>query len=822
MPAPPRPALPYGGPVALTLTEARERAGVLSGLSYELDLDLTGTEAFRSRTTVRFASATSATFLELRGATAVAMAVNGVPVEVAYDGRRLPLTGLLTDRPNEVVVEATIPYTTDGDGMHTFTDPADGERYVSAYLGLDVAQRVFACFDQVDLKATFAVSVTAEPAWTVLANGRAVAGAPGGDGRWTFATTPPIPNSLLVVCAGPWHSVTWEHRGLPFGWHARRSLAGELDRDADELRRTTEACFDHYGEIVDEPYPFDSYDQVFVPGLNWGAQEMPGCVTYRDELLPRGAITDRQRAGRATVIAHEMAHMWFGDSMTMTWWEDTWLQESFADYMGYRVAEDGAGFPGALVDFEVGRKPWGYDADSRRSTHPVAPLAEEVPDVDAAAANFDSISYAKGNACLRQLATWLGEEEFLAGINVHLTRFRFANATFDDFVDSLDSVSSRDVRAWVAVWLRRAGHDTIHVHRDADVPVLRREGVRPHAFTVTAYDPSGERLARVGTRRVELGEEPVALPEYAGLVVVPNAGAETFAALRPDARSWGALTAQLSDLDEPLVRAVLWSTAFRLVRDRRLPADDYLDLVGAQLPAETEPAIVEAVLARSRRTVVPDRVRAADAAAAIGRIAEAAAAGLTRSGDDPQRGLAFAATLAATSSDADLLLRWLAEDAPRAGLPLLPSVRWRTVARLAELGRADDALIRDEQDRDGTIEAELGAARALAARPTEEAKEAAWAAMTRDPDVSNRLFGALAEGLWVPEQAALLRPWVARYVAEAPRLARRGQAFEGVVGRAFPAIALDEQQLALVREALTGDVPLILARAWEDRLDDRA
>ncbi|MEP9381755.1 aminopeptidase N [Nocardioides sp. KR10-350] len=804
----------------LTLTEARQRAGVLSRLSYDLDLDLTGRDDFRSVTTVRFDSAVPEAFLELRGATSVAMTVNGEPAEAAYDGRRLPLAGLLTDRTNEVVVDARIPYVTDGDGMHTFTDPADGERYVSAYLGLDVAQRVFACFDQNDLKATVAVSVTADPAWTVLSNGSV---ASSGGGRWEFARTPPIPPSLVVVCAGPWHSVRWEHRGLPFGWHARRSLAAELDRDAAELRTTTEACFDHYAELFTEPYVFDSYDQAFVPGLNWGAQEMPGCVTYRDELLPRGAITDRHRRQRAMVIAHEMAHMWFGDDMTMTWWEDTWLQESFADYMGYRVAADGAGFEGTLVDLEIGRKPWGYDGDRRRSTHPVAPLAEEVPDVDAAAAIFDAISYAKGNACLRQLATWLGDEEFLAGINAHLTRFHLGNATLADFVDSLDSVSGRDVRRWVELWLRRSGHDTIRVGRDGDVPVLARDGLRPHAVTVAAYDDS---LRLVGTRPLELDEDPVALPEYAGLAVVPNAHGETFAALALDEHSWSVLSGGLSRLEDPLVRAVLWSTAFRLVRDRELSADAFLALVGSQLPAEPEPSIVEAVLARARYAVVPARVPAAEAAGAVARIAGAAAAGLADAAADDQRALAHVALLAATSPDSGLLRRWLADGEVRTGgsarVPLLPSVRWRTVARLAELGEAGAGLVAAERERDGSFEADLGAARALAARPTEEAKAAAWASLAEDPDVSNRHFSAIADGLWSPEQADLLRPYVAAYLAEAPRLAKRGQAFEGVVGRAFPALHLDPGQLDDVRAALAGDVPVTLRRAWEDRLDDRA
>jgi len=338
--------------MSLTLEEARHRAADLSAVEYDVALDLRGTGSgrFGCRTTVRFATASGTTFLELTAATDLAVSVDGTglgadAVAAAYDGRRLHLVDL-GPGAHEVVVDALLPYVTDGDGMHLMTDPADGATYVSAYVGMDVAQKVFCCFDQNDLKAPLTLTVAADPAWTVLANGRTTRdGGPGGagDGAWAFATTPPVPTAMVVVCAGPWHSRTWEHAGIPFGWHARASLAADLDRDLDELRATTEACFDHYAGLFDEPYPFDSFDQAFVPGQNWGALETPGCVTYRDEMLPRGRTTEAQRGARTTTIAHEMAHMWFGDLVTMTWWEDTWLQESFADYMGYRVAADACG-----------------------------------------------------------------------------------------------------------------------------------------------------------------------------------------------------------------------------------------------------------------------------------------------------------------------------------------------------------------------------------------------------------------------------------------------------------------------------------------------
>ncbi|MFC6344660.1 M1 family aminopeptidase, partial [Nocardioides hankookensis] len=387
----------------------------------------------------------------------------------------------------------------------------------------------------------------------------------------------------------------WEHAGLPFGWHARASLAGELDRDLAELRQVTEDCYDHYASMFDEPYAFDSYDQVFVPGLNWGAQEMPGCVSYRDELLPRGQVPADVRVFRASVIAHEMSHMWFGDLMTMTWWEDTWLQESFADYMGYRVAGEATGFGGALVAHEIAGKPGAYDADARRSTHPVAPDPEDIPDVDSAATIFDAISYAKGNSVLRQLATWLGDEMFLAGVNTHLTRHRFANATLADFVDALDEASDRDVRTWVDQWLRSTGFDTIRFTRHDDVPVLSRDGSRPHRVRVTAYD---EEWAVVGSGLVDLADDPVALPGDAGRVVVPNAHGETFARIELDAASAEAVDAGLCRIEDDLVRAVLWTMLLDRVQTRALSAEDFVDVLERHLPGEGSATMVTSILNR--------------------------------------------------------------------------------------------------------------------------------------------------------------------------------------------------------------------------------
>jgi aminopeptidase N len=795
--------------MSLTLAEARARAALLSDVSYRLHLDLTDRDAFGVRAEIGFRCAEpgASTFLELAEAREVL--VDGLPA-TTYDGSRIVLDGLATD--NTVTVEARVPYVTDGDGMHTFTDPADGETYVSAYVGMDICQRVFPCFDQNDLKAPVSLTVTAPGGWTVLANGRAV-GQEGG--RWEFATTPPIPLPMFVVCAGPWHSRTWEHAGLPFGWHARASLATQLDRDFDELRAVTERCFDHYTATFAEPYAFDSYDQAFVPGQNWGALETPGCVTYRDEILPVGTPTDGERRRRATVIAHEMAHMWFGDLATMTWWEDTWLQESFADYMGFRVADEAAGFHGNFVDFAIGRKATAYVADERRSTHPIAPLAEDVPDVDSALNNFDAISYAKGNSALRQLVTWLGDDDFLAGVDGYFERHRFGNATLADFVSALDDATDRDVRGWVEAWLRTTGFDTVTATRDADGVTLTRSGSRPHRFTVATYD---ETLAPLGAGLVDLADEPVRLPGAA--VVVPNSGGETFARLRLDEQSWSALTDDLASVPDDDTRAIVWSTAFDMVRRGDLPAADFLGLLTRHLPRERRVGIVEAVLGWTLGTLVPRHLAPGEVVDAVARVAAACETGLA---SEPEQPVAVSLTLglARTTPDAVLLQRWLLDRETHTGMPVEPDLRWSAIRRLAALGETSVDEITDERLSDGTIVGVLGAATALAALPTPEAKAVTWERLTAEPVLSNREFTATASGFWDAEQTALVHPYVEPYLTDLLALARtRGQAFGHLVARAFPAVPLLDEHVAALETALTGEVPTVLRRGWEDSLDD--
>ncbi|GGT12852.1 aminopeptidase N [Streptomyces chromofuscus] len=815
----------------LTRDEAQTRAQLIDVRHYTIELDLTtGDETFDSLTVIAFTARTDAdTFVELKPADLRSVTLDGQPLDPeTLDGNRLPLKNL-TAGDHELRVEAAMRYSRTGEGMHRFTDPTDGETYVYTQLFLDDVQRVFAAFDQPDLKAVFEVSVRAPEGWTVLANGVTTQT----DGVWRAAPTPPISTYLVAVAAGPWHSVRTEHRGLPFGIHCRRSLAAHLDADADEILDVTRACFDRYHEKFDEPYPFDSYDQAFVPEFNAGAMENPGLVTFRDEFVYRSAVTDTERQTRAMVVAHEMAHMWFGDLVTLKWWDDIWLNESFAEYMGYQTLTEATRFRGTWTEFGVARKGWGYDADQRPSTHPVAPDA--VLDTAAALLNFDGISYAKGASALRQLVTWLGEKDFLAGINTHFTRHRFGNATLADFIDSLASATERDVHAWAEAWLRTTGVDTLTPRvtpGDNGVCTLTVEhtGSRPHRIAVGLYDQDLGDEGRLTLReRLDLdvphpdghpiGKRPALL--------LLNDGDLTYAKIRFDARSFRTVREALSGLPDPLTRAVVWNALRDTVRDAELPPTAYLETARAHLPHETDLALVQGVLGFATRQIADRYLTPEERPAALSTLSALCRDLLRRTEDGDNPGLRLLAVrhFIDVAAHPHTIAAWLADGTVPGGPELDPELRWRILGRLAVLGATDEAAIAAELERDPSATGQEGAARCRAALPDPQAKQTAWEAMFAHDELSNYLFKATAQGFWQPEQAELVGQYVPRYYDDAVAVAaRRGPALAEATGTwAFPFHAVDTDTLLLGEECLRDAEPTpALRRKLADQLDDLA
>ncbi|MFJ5306027.1 aminopeptidase N [Streptomyces sp. NPDC088350] len=814
----------------LTRDEAQTRARLLDVHRYTIELDLTtGEDTFDSRTVIRFtARADADTFVELKPAELRSVTLDGHPLDPErLVENRLPLPGL-TAGEHELRVDASMRYSRTGEGMHRFTDPTDGETYLYTQLFMDDVQRVFAAFDQPDLKSVFDLTVTAPEGWTVLANGITEHL---GEGRWQAAPTPLISTYLVAVAAGPWHSIRTEHRGLPFGIHCRRSLAPHLDADAEEILDITRQCYDRYHEKFEEPYPFDSYDQAFVPEFNAGAMENPGLVTFRDEFVYRSAVTDTERQTRGMVIAHEMAHMWFGDLVTLQWWDDIWLNESFAEYMGYQTLTEATRFTDTWTDFGVVRKAWGYDADQRPSTHPVAP--ENVDDTASALLNFDGISYAKGASALRQLVAWLGEKDFLAGINTHFARHKFANATLADFIDSLASGTERDVHAWADAWLRTTGVDTLTptVTRADDGTyslTVDRAGSRPHRITVGLYDQDPGDQGRLTLReRLDL-DVPQSEPQPIGkrpVLLLLNDGDLTYAKVRFDPDSSDAVRTSLSGLPEPLTRAVVWNALRDAVRDGQLPASAYLDAARAHLPHETDLALVQGVLAFSSAQVADRYLTPEARPIALSTLTALCRDLIRRTEDGSNPGLRLIAVrhFIDVAAHPDTIAAWLAEGTVPGGPELDPELRWRVLARLAVLGATDEPAIAAELARDPSATGQEGAARCRAALPDPEAKRTAWDAMFTTDDLSNYLFTATAQGFWQPEQADLVREYVPRFYEDAVALAtRRGPAMADAAGRwAFPAHAVDPETLRLGEECLRdADLTPSLRRKLVDQLDD--
>jgi aminopeptidase N len=825
---------------SLTMREAQVRAELLAVEAYELDLDLTGgPDTFRATTTVRFTATTPGadTFAEVWPLTLRSARLNGVALgpDALADGR-LRLPDLQAD--NELVVEADFRYSHASEGMHRFVDPADGEVYVYAQPSIAQAPAFMACFDQPDLKAPVTVRVSADPRARVRGNSDGKLLAPG---RWELEPTPPLPTYLITVAVGPYHEVRSAHDGIPLGIYARASLAPYLDRDAAELFEITAACLDRYHQLFGIRYPFGGYDQVFVPEFSWGAMEFPGCVLIRDELVFRSAVTDSDREHRAVLIAHEMAHMWFGDLVTMRWWDDLWLNESFAEYMGWRVVAEATRWRDAWTTYGVARKTWGYAADQRPTTHPVAAI--DVTDTAAALSNFDGISYAKGSAVLRQLVSWLGEEAFLAGLRAYFDAHAYGNATLADLLAALSRASGRDLTGWARGWLRAPEVNTLRPEvtvdahgRYAAVAVRQTAPpaypmLRPHRIMVGVYEERGGSLVRRERVTVDLepagdgGRTPVpALAgTAAGALLLVNDGDLTYAKLRL-AEGAGSLDA-LARLADPLARALLWTAAWDACRDAELPAEEFLALAVTALPEETQLAVFEAILATTLHTVIGQYLPPAARPAGYDLLAGACRRLLARAapGSGPQLAAARGLVGCAGAGDVAWLEGWLAGSGGPAGLTIDADLRWAVLLRLAVLGAADEDRITAEQRRDRSARGVEEATRCRAALPDPARKAAAWRLVVADRDLSNRIVVAAADGFWRPEHAVLTAAYVPRYFEEIGATAdwRSDQMLAAVTRAAYPGYAVEPATLAAARARLArDDLHPIVRRAIVDASDD--
>ncbi|ULR50672.1 aminopeptidase N [Streptomyces deccanensis] len=777
----------------LTRDEAQQRAALLSVDSYEIDLDLSGAQeggTYRSVTTVRFdvAENGATSFIDLVAPTVHEVTLNGDaldPAEVFTDSR-IALPGLLQGR-NILRVVADCAYTNTGEGLHRFVDPVDEQAYLYTQFEVPDARRVFASFEQPDLKATFQFTVKAPSGWTVISNSPTPEPK---DDVWVFEPTPRISTYITALIVGPYHSVhsVYEKDGqsVPLGIYCRPSLAEYLDSDA--IFEVTRQGFAWFQEKFDYAYPFEKYDQLFVPEFNAGAMENAGAVTIRDQYVFRSKVTDAAYEVRAETILHELAHMWFGDLVTMEWWNDLWLNESFATYTSIACQADAPGsrWPHSWTTFANSMKTWAYRQDQLPSTHPIM---AEINDLDDVLVNFDGITYAKGASVLKQLVAYVGQDEFFRGVQAYFKAHAYGNTRLSDLLGALEDTSGRDLKAWSKAWLETAGINVLRPEIETDEHgvitsfAIRQEApalptgakgeptLRPHRIAVGLYelDDASGKLVRDDRIELDVDGELTAVPQLVGkrrpAVVLLNDDDLSYAKVRLDEQSLALVTEHLGDFESSLPRALCWASAWDMTRDAELATRDYLSLVLSGIGKESDIGVVQS-LHRQVKLAIELYADPTAREALLTRWTDATLAHLRAAEAASDHQLAWARAFAATArtpEQLDLLEALLEGTQTIEGLAVDTELRWSFVQRLAAVGRYDEAEIAGEYERDRTAAGERHAATARASRPTPEAKAEAWSQVVESDKLPNAVQEAVIGGFVQTDQRDLLAPYTDKY-----------------------------------------------------------
>jgi aminopeptidase N len=793
---------------SLRQEEAVERAALLSVTSYDIAIDLTGLVEgpdFRAVSTIRFtATAGASTFVdccaEVESAT-----LNGEPLPAPHEGR-IALDRLAED--NELVIATVQRDTQHGRGVHRAVDPGDDNVYLWTSFEPDEARYAWACFDQPDLKAPHAFTVTAPAAWTVVSNsGDPLVEDVDGGRRWTFEPTPALSTYNPVVVGGPFVEVRQEAGGHDLGLYARQTLAAALERDAEQLFTLTTQGLEFFGDRFGMPFPQRSYDQVFLPEFG-GAMENYGCVTWSDAILRRHEPTTAEWQVFANVLLHEMAHMWFGNIVTMRWWDDLWLNEAFAEFACMWAAERATAYGDTAANNLVGDKLNAYLADQGPASHPIR---QPVPTVADAESIFDSITYPKGAAVLKQLMHFVGEDTFCVGMSAYFAEHAWGNTTLDDLVGALEQVSGRDLQPWRTAWLETAGVDRLGIEQADDGLVLTAVGAHgaphPQVVGVGAYRRAGEALEEVGSVHVEVAGErtPVEGLPAADLYLV-NHDDTTFATTRPDAAGRQVLVSHPSGLPTTLARAVAMATVWDMLCNGDATAAEAVGALTDVLRVETvetvaEPCLELALYAAKRWA--PESARAALEAQVAAAARQMVDAGVSR-----QAALrALAGT--ATGEDDLAAVRELAGD----DLDL----QWYVLERRAELGEVDTDAVKALLERDPDPDAWVRALAVRASSPSAEAKEEAWTAVV-GRTVPIQAARSVAAAFWRPGQDDVLAPYAARYLEAVPTL-HEGGMIPGLALTAslFPVYAVDEAWVARAREVAVAEAAPVVVGSLTER-----
>ena len=774
----------------LTRDEAAARSALVATQSYDVSLDLTaGPETFATTSTVRFTCTEpgAETWIDFVGAGVSSVVLNGRELDVDWVEGRIALPGL--EAENELTVVATGRYMNTGEGLHRFVDPADGEVYLYSQFEVPDSRRMYPVFEQPDLKATFAFTVTAPAHWQVISNEPTpepvaapdAANVDGGEvARWEFAATPRISSYITALVAGPYDvvrdSVTTRKGEVPLGVFCRRSMRPHLD--ADNVMDVTKQGFAFFEEEFDHEYPFTKYDQIFTPEYNMGAMENAGCVTIVENYIFRSKVTEAIVERRALTILHELAHMWFGNLVTMRWWDDLWLNESFAEWASTTCQAEATRWTDAWTTFGTAEKAWAYKQDQLSSTHPVA---ADMVDLAAVEVNFDGITYAKGASVLKQLVAYVGREPFRDGLRAYFAKHAWGNTTLADLLAELEVTSGRDLSGWSGMWLETAGVNTLApevvVSGDGVVESLEivqtapesHPTLRPHRLAVGAYALEDGVLRRVKRVELDVDGERTAVSELVGEpmpdLLLVNDDDLAYAKIRLDDRSLATALEHIRAFEDSLPRALSLGAAWDMTRDGEMAATDYVRLVLRALPGETDSTLLR-VLIQQVTTAALTYTAPAHREGVVAELAAGlrAAAESAEAGSDAQLQLVTAwAALARSEEDVTRIGELLAGSAELDGLKLDQDMRWTLLTSQVTAGAAGEAEIAAEQERDNTATGREKAARARAAVPTPESKEATWVGAVETDGLSNSVLASMALGFGWVQDTALLEPYVDRY-----------------------------------------------------------
>jgi aminopeptidase N len=780
--------------INITRDEAQSRSACIAVESYHVEVDLTSREdTFASRTTVTFGARPGAsTWIDYVAPEVHSIILNGESLDPAvHDGFRIPLTDLKADNTLEVL--GSSEYMNTGEGLHRFIDPVDDEIYLYTQFEIADARRVFACFDQPDLKASFQFSVTAPAHWKVVSNSatptptQTVAGTL----TYDFAPTQRMSTYITAIVAGPYHEVhdvyAGQYGAYPLGLYCRASLAEFLDHE--EIFEVTKQGFEFFENTFEYGYPFGKYDQLFVPEFNAGAMENAGCVTHHEDYVFRSKVTRHAYEQRANTVLHEMAHMWFGDLVTMKWWDDLWLNESFAEWAAHHASARATQYTETWTNFVNQRKAWGYRQDQLPTTHPIV---ADMVDLDAVEVNFDGITYAKGASALRQLVAWVGEDKFIAGIRRYFKKHAWRNTELKDLLVELESASGRDLHDWTQRWLQSPGVNTLRPEITVEDGIIRSftilqdppsapEGIaptlRPHRIRIGLYEIERRSLIRTELVEVDVDGALTSVPEMVGrkqpAMVLLNDDDLTFTKIRLDPKSSETAVSFLSSIDNMLTRALIWGATWDMARDAELPARDYLRLVTAADLNELPIGVTQQILLQAR-SAIEQYGDPTKRNAYRDELFEALQNALVKSvpgGDHQLVFIRHSIAVARTSKHVGIVHSWFeGSDVPE-GLVVDTDLRWSFVARLVALGVLPERAIDEELERDNTAGGQRQAAAARAGVPNVAAKEDAWNAAI-DGDLANAILSATVAGFAHPDQRELLKPFVDRYFDELPRIWR--------------------------------------------------